>query len=691
VAFQLPEQLPATVAELDELRGRAQAQINVIQARHEAGEELTRDDAAELRRLLDAVDTIGTARDEAATAEAEHATEVNDLLTRAQGQQASDETPDDADADAQEGGEAPDVVAEGSGDQANTDQTDIDQGPAAVAASGNRPVTFGGAGANDAPENEGPGWQMHPTAPRYRPGRVGFAELGLALDSVRPGSRSARQPNRSNMKRDGREYSRQVVATLDRGVEAVDDSHALVAAIEKATREVNGQKVTAQALTAAGGWCAPSEQLYDFCDVPDATDLLSLPEITINRGGIRWPVEPDLSSIFESFQFFFTEVELEQEDGGGNPTAIKECVSIPCPDEFDEIRLNAVGYCVEAGILQTQGWPELITWFMQHLAQEHLRAISRRSILDVVNGSGSPIITPPASVMGSIASVLNSLELNATNIRLRRGLSRTATIEGIAPSWFAAVLRADLAMRGDDIDLLSVTDAQVNEWLTARNIALQYVGDWQTRDAGYPGALDTLAWPASVDVVLYPAGTWFRSMSPVIELGVFYPKEQLQVNRYTRFFTEDAIAVGRRCNVSVVGRIPLAVTGAIGPRIDLSSYYTTARASLVIGEQETGVPITTAGSQTNVPKTYTLATSGTPTAGTVDIGVGSLTAAGVAWNATNTAIHTAIAALDTGFGAADFTVTGGPLSTAPLQITVPQEAGAVTVTPHLTGGSATVS
>lgn len=686
--FELPEQLPATVAELQELSGQAEAQINVIQARAAAGDNLTADDAAELRRLLDAVDTIDTARVEAAAAETAHAEEVNGLLNRAQQRQADADqadSPDDADADAQEGGEAADqsdVSTEG--DAAESDQA------LAASGNGNRPVTFAGAGPADAPADTGPGWQMAPGAPKYRPGKVGFADLGLAVDSVKSGSRSSRQPNRSPMVRDNVSYDRQVIATLGREVELVEDSHALVAAIEKATTELNGQPVTAEALTAAGGWCAPSEQLYDFCDVPDATDLVSLPEITLNRGGIRWPVEPDLSDIFESFQFFFTEVELEQEDGDGNPTAIKQCVSIPCPDEFDEIRLNAVGYCVEAGILQTQGWPELITWFMQHLTQEHLRAISRRTILDVVNGSGAPIVTPPASVMGSVASVLNSLDLNATNIRLRRGLSRTATIEGIAPSWFPAVLRADLAYR-DGKDALNTTDAEVNAWLSARNIALQYVGDWQTRDPGYPGALNTLAWPASVDVVLYPAGTWFRSMSPVIELGVFYPKEQLQVNRYTRFFTEDAIAVGRRCNVSIVSRIPLAVTGAIGPRIDLTSYYTTARSTLVINDAETEVPVTTAGQVVNAPRTYTLATSGTPTAGTVDVGVGSLVATGVAWNATSTAIHTAIAGLDTGYGPDDFVVTGGPLSTAPLHITAPQEAGAVTVTPHLTGGSATVS
>jgi hypothetical protein len=111
-----------------------------------------------------------------------------------------------------------------------------------------------------------------------------------------------------------------------------------------------------------------------------------------------------------------------------------------------------------------------------------------------------------------------------------------------------------------------VSDAEINSWLSARNIALQFVGDWQTRDAGLPGNLSTLAWPGTVDIVLYPAGTWFRAMSNVIELGVMYPKEQLQVNRYTRFFTEDAIAVGKRCNKSVVVTIPLCVSGGIGAR-----------------------------------------------------------------------------------------------------------------------------
>ena len=77
---------------------------------------------------------------------------------------------------------------------------------------------------------------------------------------------------------------------MTRDMTEAEDQHALVAAINAAVDERN---LPHGSLIAAGGWCAPSEQLYDFCDVPNAVDLMSLPEIAINRGGLRWPVEPD--------------------------------------------------------------------------------------------------------------------------------------------------------------------------------------------------------------------------------------------------------------------------------------------------------------------------------------------------------------------------------------------------------------
>ncbi|AEJ95198.1 major capsid hexamer protein [Mycobacterium phage KlimbOn] len=570
--YKRPEQLPGTAAELDALLDAARADINVITARHKAGESLTPEDAQRLKDLLSEVDELNGEKAKIAVTD-----ELPDLLAKADAATApaddktadEPEGDDDGDAEGDDDGE-PEGEPEGGEGAEQREPAEAITASTGAQRPQRRSPNFAGAGANDTPgDGDGggdeptPRWKLHPGAPGYREGMgtVGFADISQALEKIRPGSRAAIRPNRPSRNLDGQEFARQVVSTLDREVDVVGDSHALVAAITKATDQRN---LPGGSLIAAGGWCAPSEQLYDFCDVPEATDLISLPEITINRGGIRWPREPDLSGIFEEFEWFFTEPELEATDPDtGKPTAVKTCVEIPCADEFDEIRLNAVGWCVEAGILQEQGWPELVEWFMRSLTQEHFRALSRRTILNMVAGS-TGVTIPATSTMGAMASVLNSLALVATNIRLKRGLSRTATIEGVAPSWFHEVIRADLAMRAGGVEVFNVSDAQIQQALAARNIALQYVGDWQTRESGKPGNLATVDWPDTVDVLLYPAGTWFRSMSNVIELGVMYPKEQLQYNRFTRMFTEDAIAVGKRCGESVKVTLTLDVSGATG-------------------------------------------------------------------------------------------------------------------------------
>lgn len=557
MGFKMPETMPTDPAALVDLIGAAREAFDEYKALVEAGENLTDDQIAAMRELAGHVAEIDEAHSAAVEAEAARRAEAEALVEQVgtaeddtEDETAEDETVEDAeDAGDVEGAEVTEEVDERELVAASADKTPAKR----------KRSNFAGlarsAAADEVPAPE-VGWQMEPGAPGFKSGLVGFGDLARAIDSVRPGAKNVR----SNRPPRGA-FAAQTLARLNRDMTVVNDSHELVAAIEAATDE---RKLPGGSLTAAGGWCAPSETLYDFCDVPTATDLISLPEIAINRGGVRWPVEPDLSEIFENFQWFFTEPELQAEDEDGNPTAIKECVEVPCPDEFEEIRLNAVGYCVESGILQDQGWPELIEWFLKSLTAEHFRALSRRTVLDMVDGSTALTIPSDAQIAAG-SSVLNSLALMATNLRIKKGLGRTATIEGVAPSWLHEVIRADLANQVG-VETKAVGDAQIDGWLSARNISLQYVADWQTRDEGQPGHLDTLVYPGTVDVLLYPAGTWFRSMSNVIELGTMYPKEQLKVNRYTRLFTEDAIAVGKRCNDSLVVTVPICPSGAIGPR-----------------------------------------------------------------------------------------------------------------------------
>lgn len=578
--FKLPDQLPATVTELDELATKATAEINVFQARRAAGDEFTADEVADLEYLLDSRDKVTTERDTIAAADQSQSDKLNGLFDRVSAKkseaEADAETTDDGedstetDGDGDAGGE---VVAEA--EQVAAEAAEESQ--AVTASTGQRPVTFAGAtrGKNDlpgpAPTGEKPkGWNLVQSAPKYAEfgnEKVSFAEIAQSIASVGQGSVSGRQ--RTGTSPDG-QFATQAVARLDRPQPegpVPANEHEMYAMIQEIGRHIPGHgAVSAKALVAAGGWCAPSQQIYTFCAVPEASDLLSLPDapFDFSRGGVRVPVNPDMSALLDDV-WHFTETQLEAVDGSGNPTAVKPIIELPCPDEFLEWRLEAIGWAAKAGILQRQAWPEAIENALEQIQAAHQHRVSQISINKMVAGSGTPIVVPADSVLGATSSVLNGLALQAANLRYNKGLKGDATIEGVAPVWFREVVRADLALM-EGKETKAVSNAEIDNWLAVRDIYLQYVVDWQTRGAGQPGNMATVVYPATVNVLLFPAGTWFRTLNNIITLGVQYPLQQLVLNQYTHIFTEDSLQVAKRCDQSINVQLPLCVSGAVGAR-----------------------------------------------------------------------------------------------------------------------------
>ncbi|WP_166905925.1 major capsid protein [Mycobacterium sp. DL440] len=579
---KLPDQLPATVAELDEYADAITKEINVFQARHDAGQEFSPEDVARFEELADAHDKVTEARDAVAAADQSQTDKLNSVLAR------TAKKPVDAEPAAEAEAEAADSDTDGDGtDEAAADvvaeaeaaTVEAAEQSQAVAASAGKAVSFAGAtnGNNDLPgpaaTGEKPkGWELLPSAPKYGEfgnDKVGFAEIAQSIASVNPGQNTGRQRT-GQVSMEGQDFATQAVARLPRPQPegpVPANEHEAYEAIQQMGREIPGKgKVSAQALVAAGGWCAPSEQIYTFCNVPPASDLISLPDFPFDfsRGGVRVPVNPDMSALLDDV-WHFTETELEAVDGNGDPTAVKPIIELPCPDQFIEWRLEAIGWAAKAGILQRQAWPEAIENALEQIQVAHQHRVSQKTIAKMVAGSGTAKVVPADSVLGATSSVLNGLALQAANLRYNKGLKGDATIEGVAPVWFREVLRADLALR-EGKDTLAVTNAEIDNWLAVRDIYLQYVVDWQTRGSGQPGNMATLVYPATVQVMLFPAGTWFRTLNNIITLGVQYPLQQLVLNQYTHIFTEDSFQVGKRCDQSILVTLPICISGAIGAR-----------------------------------------------------------------------------------------------------------------------------
>lgn len=310
-------------------------------------------------------------------------------------------------------------------------------------------------------------------------------------------------------------------------------------------------------LVAAGGWCAPSNTVYDFCEQETVDGLLSLPEVTITHGGINFTKGPDLSSLLADADFGFLQTEAQAEAGTEKP-----CFEIVCPD-FTDVRLDAVGWCLRAGILTASpaGWPELIRRFLNLAVIAHQYKMNADSLSRLSTAIGAAVNYVE---IGSLtADILDALSIQANIIRETQFLAVDATIEVVAPLWAPDVIRSDLARRSGDLGYLRLSDADIRGLFAARNLSVQFVRGYQ------PQATTGTAWPTAIEFMLYPAGSYVLGVNDVISLDTVYDSPSLATNTYTAAFFEEArmlfnpCGTGRKVSVALTGTSsPLGVTGA---------------------------------------------------------------------------------------------------------------------------------
>lgn len=311
-------------------------------------------------------------------------------------------------------------------------------------------------------------------------------------------------------------------------------------------------------LVAAGGWCAPSETIYDLCTLETTDGLISLPSVGVSRGGVRHTLGPDFRAIYDSTGFTFTEADdiAGDYDGAGGD---KPCAVVPCPD-FSEDRLEVAGLCITAGILQDTAYPELTRRFVEGSLVGHAHRLNDLKISKIV--AGSTAVTPTAFTnAGPTMNLLSAIELVGTDMRYRNRMANAQALEVILPFWARGVVRADLSNRLG-VDMLAVTDSMMSNWFAIRNVSVQYVYDWQDDLAdgasGFGFVNPIQAWPTTLDFLIYPSGTWVAGEEDVITLDAIYDSVNLPKNNYTALFTEEGFLIMQRCHDSRVVTVDLS-------------------------------------------------------------------------------------------------------------------------------------
>jgi hypothetical protein len=329
--------------------------------------------------------------------------------------------------------------------------------------------------------------------------------------------------------------------TIDRGT---DDMEVLLrAANEGRLKSDQGEG----SLVAAGGWCAPSETLYDLQADESLDGILSVPEVNVKRGGIRYTQGPQFADFYANAGFIQTEAQAIA-------GTTKPCYEVDCPD-FEEVRLDAVGVCIKVPILTNAAYPELVQRFTSGTLIAHQHMVNANVIGRMVTIAGA---ARSFTGMGStVDDTLEALELVAMQRRQKYRLAFNRSLEVVVPFWVKGAIRADLARRNGQ-DAAAVTDQQINSYFTSRNLQVSFVYDWQVLDE------TAEVYPATFQALVYPAGTFVKGTSDVINLSAVYDAASLAQNVYTGLFMEQGLLVAKMQYDADLVTLPICNAGQRG-------------------------------------------------------------------------------------------------------------------------------
>lgn len=593
--LEIPENLSDLSADdLGDLRSKA---VDAFQTLYANG-EFTDEDLATLGTLTDGIEALSaeiSAREQAA---AERAARAAEMAAKVGADQPAKKAPadddsDDAPADDSDAGDAP---AEKQADAAEDEAEDRAEKKAKAAAADVEPAAEVDAGSEavTAAAPRGPiklsgiRRHVHTPAPAITeetsvedtakarltvadvPGFAAdsdatFEDLAVALDRRLQGFNSGAYAAAS---RAGRAMSeRHSLAVVRKSF----DERATVNSPESADAAmafaVNEKNLPGGSLVAAGGWCAPSETVYDLLEDESRDGLISLPEVNVTRGGIKFTKGPKFADLYAAPSFNFTEAEAKEGkylpgDNGANKVGAKPVYSVPCT-EFEEVRLSAAGMHVQANLLQQRGYPELVARTLRGALVAHEHKMSERIITALE--AQSTAVSMDSGQIGAAAPILTAIELQTEHYRYAQRLSRSTTLEAVFPYWVHGAIRTDLSRR-QGVDLTDVNDARIDAWFRSRGVNPQFVYDWQAITGD---ATAFKVWAGTLKFLLYSAGTFVKGGQDVITLDTVYDSTLLGQNDYTALFTEEGYLVAKRGHDARVVTVPINPNGGTGTGIKL--------------------------------------------------------------------------------------------------------------------------
>lgn len=359
---------------------------------------------------------------------------------------------------------------------------------------------------------------------------------------------------------------------------------------EAESNKVKIDKVaSAEAIVAAGGFCAPLETNYDILGfgVTNRPVRDSLATFNADRGGIRWMNTPVLGDIptydytgaagsssmgpynpanYPNGAAISVWNEAADEDAiDGTPT--KPCFRVQCIGE-SEAYLEAVPVCLTIGNLMARAFPELIEANNNLALVTHARFSEQRLLRKI--GALSTQVSA-ARVLGAARDFFVQADRAAVAYRHRHRLDEKETLRVIVPTWLKNLMRADLVMEmpGDGKDAnFELAEARINRWFAVRNLNVTWHIDGEAGQYFAPQGNGALVdYPSTVVWYLFAEGTFLFLDGGTLDLGLVRDSTLNATNDY-KMFAETFEGVAKRGVESYRVSSTLRATGEASGLVD---------------------------------------------------------------------------------------------------------------------------
>lgn len=305
-------------------------------------------------------------------------------------------------------------------------------------------------------------------------------------------------------------------------------------------------------LTASGGWCAPSETVYDIADKACPDMLWDLPEIQLNRGGIRFFRTPALDVTAMTF------VHTEANDIAG---ATKPCYVVPCATPID-VRAEAQGVCLQFGILTSRYFPELIDWNIRNAMVAHEIRMKSRAY-DQARAAATAVTTTVS--FAAFSAVYGAVALQAADMIERFNLCEGTALEVVFPWWAKNMFLADIA-RQQGVKQSDLAEGIIEGAFAQLGVSVQWArGLAPDVPTNIGGPTPAVAWPVDVEFLIHEAGAFQLGRGPEVNLGVIVDSVTMSTNDQ-KIFSEEGVALIDRTGTARRVTVAVCASGQVGPQ-----------------------------------------------------------------------------------------------------------------------------